>query len=273
MFTRLGTPEEEREVCILKGYAIRTSRGDIKRFLRLMEYRMLPKHIKRIKQRHGDLLVLVDVVEDEDPIGDVMSLVMKMTKEGFGSELSSGDPTSLIETVSIPKYQPLTDVQYIESTALWPCIRSSKPTEELDAEYTKNMVREIISRRSTPICCGPCIIADGEKILSAHEDTDNVLGHSILKCVEEVSKAQISYLCTGLDAFIFREPCLSCSMAFVHGRIKRVFCINKVSEGPFSSLKINYNRSLNHRYPVYFMNEDCKDIQHIKDCGKGSSNK
>ncbi|AFN83756.1 hypothetical protein EROM_091400 [Encephalitozoon romaleae SJ-2008] len=259
MFTRLKTVEEEREVCILKGYAVKTSRLDTKRFLRLMEYRRLPKHIKRIKPWNGDLLVLVDIVEDGDPINDVVNLVARMVERGFGSELSFDDPVSLIETVSVPKYQPLTDAQYIESTALWPCIRSSRTTEELNIEYIKTMIEEVKTRKNAPICCGTCIIADGKRALSIHEDTDNILGHSILKGIEEISKAQISYLCTGLDAFIFREPCLSCSMALVHGRIKRVFCINRVSKGAFSSLKINYNRSLNHRYPVYFMNEDYGD--------------
>lgn len=259
MFTRLETMEEEREVCILKGYAVKTSRLDIKRFLRRMEYRKLPKHVKRIKPWNRDLLVLVDVVEDRDPIGDVVNLVARMVEEGFGSGFSSNSPTSLIETVNVPKYQPLTDAQYIESTALWPCIRSSRTTEELNIGCIKSMVREVETRENASICCGTCIIADGKRALSIYEDTDDILGHSILKGIDEISKAQVSYLCTDLDAFIFREPCLSCSMALVHGRIKRVFCINRVSEGTFSNLKINYNRSLNHRYPVYFMNEGCAD--------------
>ncbi|ADM12225.1 uncharacterized protein Eint_090960 [Encephalitozoon intestinalis ATCC 50506] len=259
MFSRLKSPEEERGVDVLKGYAVRTSKHEIKRFLRSMEYRRLPRHLKRIKTWNEDLLVLVDIVEECDPIDSVANLVEEMVKEGFGSKLSGRRQESLIETVSIPKYQPLTDSQYVESAKLWPCIRSCRFEEELDDDYIGSMVRVLKTKRSMAICTGACIIADGKQELSIHEDTDNVLGHSILKAVEEVSKAQILYLCTGFDAFILKEPCLSCSMALVHGRIKRVFCLKRDPEGPFSRIKINYNKNLNHRYPVYFMDETCAD--------------
>lgn len=257
MFTRLRTLEEERGVEALKAYAVRTSKSDVKRFLRQMEYKKLPMHLKRIKPCGTGLLVLIDLVQDDDSLEKVTDLVTKMTREGFGPGPSSVDPMSLIEQVDVPKHQPHTDTQYVESTLLWPCIRLQTPIEDLDLKYIKRMVEILRSRESTlAVCTGACIIADGENVVSIHKDTDNILGHSILKAVEEVSKAQVSYLCTGLDAFVLKEPCLSCSMAFVHGRIKRVFCIGNTLGGPFSGLKINYHRSLNHRYLVYFMDND-----------------
>ncbi|CAD27072.2 hypothetical protein [Encephalitozoon cuniculi GB-M1] len=255
MFTRLKTAEEERRVGVLEAYAVRTSKHDIRKFLRAMEYRRLPRHLKRIKPQDSDLLVLVDLVQDGGSMDRVVGLVRSMAEGGFGNGLPAEDLASSIEIVSVPEHQPITDSQYAEGTALWPCIRTHRFIEELDIEYITRVVEMLKTRSAISICCGACIIAGGEGIVSVQEDTDDVLGHSVLRAVEEVSKAQVSYLCTGLDAFIPREPCLSCSMAFVHGRIKRVFCVKRVSGGPFSGLKINYNKSLNHRYPVYFMDE------------------
>ena len=67
-----------------------------------------------------------------------------------------------------------------------------------------------------------------------------------------------SWSCCNTYCYI-KEQCLSCAMALVHGKIKRVFCLkkgNKNSLSQFSNLKFKLNKFLNHRYNVYFLEED-----------------
>lgn len=266
MIVKLKTAEEEREVETVEAYAVRTPKDDVQRFLKEISYTRIPKHLKRIKLCDDTLLILVEMVHEDNNIDRVLSMVKRIVRNGFGKGLLLADdsgPEGLIEIVKVPKHQPETMSQYKESRTIWPCIRSHRTAESPDLEYVSRVLNVLVgeSRGCEVVCCGVCVIAAPDGILSVKKDTDNMLGHSILQAVEEVSKSQAGYLCTGLDAFILREPCLSCSVGFVHGRIKRVFCIHEDTQGfrPFSIFKINYHRSLNHRYQVYFVDETYKE--------------
>ncbi|CAM9953591.1 unnamed protein product [Ascophyllum nodosum] len=61
------------------------------------------------------------------------------------------------------------------------------------------------------------------------------------------------YLCTGLDLYITREPCLMCSMALVHSRIRRVvYGVRDRERGCLGSLMMLHTLSaLNHNYRVF----------------------
>lgn len=250
MISRLKTPEEEREVEIEQARVVRTSKDDVQRFLKDISYAKIPKHLKRIRLRGNELLVLLDVgSEDNGPF----EAVRKAAADGFGRAIlrEGEDPGSLVEVVDVPRHQPETEIQYLRSSALWPCFKPHRRREEPDTEYVMRNIGVVEKMQGATLCCGMCLIASEEGILSIQRDSDDVLGHAVLKAVEDVSKSQIGYLCTGFDAFVLEEPCLSCSIALVHGRIRRVFCARR-GAGAFSRLKINYNKSLNHRYPVYF---------------------
>lgn len=65
--------------------------------------------------------------------------------------------------------------------------------------------------------------------------------------------AQKSYLCTGFDCYVVREPCVMCAMALVHSRLRRViYALPDARGGALGgALRLHSQRSLNHHYHVY----------------------
>eukprot|EP01135_Chromosphaera_perkinsii_P006523 Nk52_evm13s533 gene=Nk52_evmTU13s533 len=105
----------------------------------------------------------------------------------------------------------------------------------------------------------------------------------------------VSYLCSGMDAFISHEPCAMCSMALLHSRIARVFYLcthcatmnhhissSKHSSSPQSSSLsssagctrlgglggaywIHETKNLNHTFRVYCVCMKGKPPKHLRD--------
>lgn len=64
------------------------------------------------------------------------------------------------------------------------------------------------------------------------------------------------YLCTGYDIYLFREPCIMCSMALTHSRIRRIFFQEKQLNGGICSLvKLQSIKALNHHFQVFHIQE------------------
>lgn len=62
-----------------------------------------------------------------------------------------------------------------------------------------------------------------------------------------------SYLCTGFDCYVVREPCAMCAMALVHSRMRRVIYAARDAAGGAlgGQFSLHAQRSLNHHYEVY----------------------
>ncbi|RZB40038.1 dCMP cyt deam 1 domain containing protein [Asbolus verrucosus] len=72
------------------------------------------------------------------------------------------------------------------------------------------------------------------------------------------------YLCTGYSVYTSREPCVTCAMALIHSRAKRVFYGVKSERGALGSLcKIHVVENLNHHYEAFagLLEDECQLLQ------------
>lgn len=100
------------------------------------------------------------------------------------------------------------------------------------------------------------------KVLNLQERFAVKFGASRFKEKDEIESPNDGpYLCTGYTAYVTHEPCVMCSMALIHSRIKRVFYGRAESNGGLGSLcKIHTVKDLNHHYEVFagLLKDDCR---------------
>lgn len=247
MFVRLKTHEEDRDVLTSMATAVEVLPKDVSTAVKAKDNGHILEHLKRVKRMGNKILMLKHQGVREIPNGVV---------------------------VAIPEFKPVTLAQFEIARQIWPCHFYNQFEEVIDqSESWKRMTETLIFYKSIfgkgdrsegskisgamdvpdHFCSGVCTIFDGSSMLHKAFDHEYVLGHSVSDCVSMVSRNGNGYLCTGYSAFLYQEPCISCAMALVHGRIKRVFCHKRgLWSQPFSKMKFNYNKNLNHRFNVYF---------------------
>ncbi|EJW05348.1 hypothetical protein EDEG_00604 [Edhazardia aedis USNM 41457] len=256
---RLKTAEELQELELEEFYVIRVPKEELsKAIVRFSKTNPIYQHLKRAKDAS---LVLVHSASKE--LANCMDYKVEM--------------------VSVPKRRPITVEQYQVANDVWPCyffpFKEPKSVEVMKYEkvidmlfqHEKNLQRnesKILLKSNKDLsnkkknlescsdgCSKICVIVDPKtgEVLSSEVDSSDFFGHSVFKCIENVSKSKIGYLCTGYIAFVLDEPCNFCAMAFIHGRIFAVYLVNyrNTFNSAISTNKINYNKNLNHHYAVY----------------------
>ncbi|KAK2156472.1 hypothetical protein LSH36_212g00038 [Paralvinella palmiformis] len=69
---------------------------------------------------------------------------------------------------------------------------------------------------------------------------------------EQTSEKTGPYLCTGYDVYVTAEPCIMCSMALVHSRIRRLYYGDPSPDGALGTkYKLHTQPGLNHKFEVF----------------------
>ncbi|KAJ3788392.1 cytidine deaminase-like protein [Lentinula aff. detonsa] len=108
---------------------------------------------------------------------------------------------------------------------------------------------------------------DDEKSAVSHDtrtSTSHPLRHAVLNLIRQVANLNLGhpssssengshYLLTGKTVFLSHEPCVMCSMALLHSRVKQIFYLNPMSRtgGCGGATCLPMVHGVNHRFEIF----------------------
>ncbi|KAH9578854.1 Cytidine and deoxycytidylate deaminase domain [Trypanosoma melophagium] len=141
-------------------------------------------------------------------------------------------------------------------------------------------------RSNTVACAGYISDISNSRGGEGKEKEDAIiLDHPVTYVLKKLSHLQCSgddssdtdevpYLANNIDLFVSHEPCVMCSMALVHSRVRRVFyCFPNPTHGGLGSIfTIHAIPSLNHHFRVFRCSASwiCEKSNEVNDCSGNS---
>ncbi|EPR79949.1 Nucleoside deaminase [Spraguea lophii 42_110] len=285
-FSRIKYHEEEKPIQKQKAIILLQHKSNASIFIKLLSYKFpLPQHLKRVKIYDNEkIYILITTLENQNITEiekELIEIYKKCANDVFYEE--SKECKLDIQIIDIPITQPYTKKQFLESNEIWPTNFYPRKEEIIDKEYVINTFKNILSdiysfkknfnlfdiqlpKNKNKIekylhCSGFGVLfnykdfKEGKKY-KIYKDSKFITEHSIFKAIRDYSYNTEEYLCTDMDIFLVKEPCISCAMALIHGRIKRVFYLLDSDIKIFSKHKLQYRKELNHKYTVYKLNNE-----------------
>lgn len=128
------------------------------------------------------------------------------------------------------------------------CIDSLARQQKHEFDNSNNKNTHNINANETPHNHRLHVLQESPMLNS--NDMVNVNDSIIDKQVEQCER---QYLCTGYDVYMSHEPCLMCSMALLHSRIRTVYyAISNKQDGALgSNHQLHLQQSLNHHFKVF----------------------
>lgn len=216
-------------------------------------------HLKRIK---GSTTLLAPVGE-----GETAARFDRLIR-ALGESNHLADEME-IAIIPVPRFAALTKQQYVASNAIWP-VRVITPL--VDPELPLEGARKSLAVAKINKLISSSVGSNGVCVYDSADDSVSITGygternspfhfrHAVFDASDKVGKVA-EYLATDYSVFCLSEPCIMCSMALLHSRVKEVFFLHEPVSGGVSgsngfhglgsSVAVHCEKQLNHHFKAY----------------------
>ncbi len=114
---------------------------------------------------------------------------------------------------------------------------------------------------------GAVVVVDGKIVAKAHNQKETIpdpTAHAEILAIRQASEKLGRWRLTDAVLYITKEPCIMCSGAIIHARIKRVVygCDDQKAGGAVSLYNILQDKRLNHQVELVrgILEDECREI-------------